>query len=462
MRALFVASLLAASTSLAATQAPSAPATPGAFPYPMVESRLDNGLRLVVIPTESRGMIALYELVGTGSRDEVEAGHSGFAHFFEHMMFRGTKKWPSDARTALLGSLGVDEGGYTTDDFTNYNMQGPKEALPKLIELEGDRFQNLEFSDDDFKTESRAVLGEYNKNYSNPEEKAYEVLSDLAFDKHTYKHTTMGFLADIQKMPEMAQYARGFFKRFYTPDNVILFVVGDVDPAQVQALVKQHFGAWKGKRQKTDVADEAPLSKERRTRVAWDNPTLDRLMVAWRVPSGVREPRAGALSLLLKGYLFSESSPLTKQLVLEEQLSENVSAWYDIHKDAALFPVAARVKEGKAADAVLARVQAALDDLASGKVDEKRFDAVRSNLRYSLLMNLTSSDSIAGTVSYYAGPFVDPHAIDIVLGNVATSTIADLVAFVKQYFGADRRAVVTLQYAPVVKADAKDSKGGAK
>ncbi|HEY1097999.1 MAG TPA: insulinase family protein, partial [Myxococcota bacterium] len=205
---MLVASLLSltfASATPTPTPAPSASASTAAtaslLPWTLHEKRLDNGLRLVVIPTDESGSFAMYEVVGTGSRDEVEAGHSGFAHFFEHMMFRGTRKFPAEARTALLAKLGVDEGGYTTDDFTAYSLQGPSTALGELFALEADRYANLWYSEDDFRTESRAVLGEYNKNFANPDEKAFEALTNLAFDKHTYKHTTMGFLDDIQRMP---------------------------------------------------------------------------------------------------------------------------------------------------------------------------------------------------------------------------------------------------------------------
>lgn len=448
MRAFLFASIFFAAASAQATQVLAHPQPTGGFPYTMVESRLENGLRLVVIPTDARGMFALYAVVGTGSRDEVEPGHSGFAHFFEHIMFKGTKRVPADARVALLASLGVDESGYTTDDFTTYHLQGPSEALARVIELEGDRYQNLDFSEDAFKTESRAVLGEYNKNYSIPERKAFEALSDLAFDTHTYKHTTMGFLADIQRMPQEFSYARQFFKRFYTPDNVLLFVVGDVKAPEVEALVKQHFGGWAGKRVATRVTDEPPLTKERTKTVAWENPTLERLLVGWRVPSSVRNARDGALALLLKSYLFSESSVLTQQVVLDEQLAESISADFDLHRDASLFPVIARVKEGKSADAVLLRVQTALDSLAAGNVDAARFEAVRSNLRYALLMGLTSADSIAGTVAYFAGPSMDPHAIDVLLAASSTISPSDLASFVRQFFGAGQRAVVKLSSQP--------------
>ena len=442
MRALFF--MLLATPALASQVIPGKPSVEKVFPYAYETKTLDNGLRVVVIPTDSPGWFALYELVGVGSRDEIEKGHSGFAHFFEHMMFKGTKRFPAAARTALLSDLGVDESGYTTDDFTVYHLQGPTTALPQVMELEGDRWQNLEYAEADFKTESQAVLGEYNKNFSNPDNKAYERLSDLAYDQHTYEHTTMGFLADIKKMPERFAYSRKFFERFYTPDDVVIVVAGDVRNDAVHALVQQHFGAWKGERAKTDLKDEPPLTKERRAHVDWDNPTLPRLHVAWRAPSLTRDPKGAAVALVLSSYLLSEASPLYRSLVLEERLVEALSSWYEPHKDAPLFPVVARLKEKTDPDVVLARVQAALDEVAAGKIDAARLEAAKSNLRYELLMRLTSADAVAGALVYQMGPTLDPASLDRLYGAVRAATPADLAALAKERFGADRRAVVTL------------------
>ncbi len=447
-----LASLLL-STSLLAAAAPT-------FPYERHALKLDNGLRVVVVPTDKAGFFALYEVVGTGSRDEVEPGHSGFAHFFEHIMFRGTKKVPADARVALLASLGVDESGYTTDDFTGYSLIGPKEGLGKVLELEADRYQNLEYSEDVFKTESRAVLGEYNKNFSNPDQKAYEALADLAFDTHTYKHTTMGFLKDIQRMPQEYKYSREFFRKYYTPDNVLLIVVGDVDVADVHQKVAAAFSGWKGTRQKTSVEDEGPLKAERKKVVPWDNPTEDRLHVGWRVPSSVDDPKDAALGLLLKSYLFSDSSDLTRGLVLEEQLAESLDCWWDPHKDASLFSVAAKVKEGKAADDVLARIQAHLDNIAAGKINDRRLADVKSNLKYSLLMSLTSAENIAGTLAYLSGPALDVGYVDGVYGALAGLGPRELSAWVKARFAKEQRAIIVLHAEPK-KTDAKNAKGGA-
>ncbi len=450
--ALVVAAMTSASPALVTASAlASAPPT---FPYERVEKRLDNGLRVVVVKTNSSGFFALYEVVGTGSRDEVEPGRSGFAHFFEHMMFRGTKAYPADARTALLAKLGVDESGYTTDDFTAYSLQGPKGALGEILALEADRYMNLEYSEDDFKTESRAVLGEYNKNFSNPDEKAYEVLADLAFDVHTYKHTTMGFLKDIQAMPNAFAYSRSFFERFYRPDNVMLIVVGDVDADAIFARANETFSAWTGKRATTAVKAEPPQTAERRRTVAWDNPTQTRVHLGWKVPSSVSaDAKDAALALLLKHYLFSDSSDLVKGLVLGDDstdagaaIAENVACWWDFHKDASLFPVVIRMKDGGDTAKAIDRVQAHLDNVAAGKINARRFADVKSHLKYALLMRLTSADNIAGTLSWLSGPSMDPAFIDTAYAALAELQPQELQAFVRAHFGAQQRSIVELSH----------------
>src|SRR3954468_265275 len=136
----------------------------GTFPYPIQPETLPNGLRVVFVPMDSPGLFAYFTLVRVGSRDEVEPGHTGFAHFFEHMMFRGTKRFPAEAQQQLVQRLGLDSNAFTWDDETVYYYSGPNQALAEVIELEADRFQHLEYDVEAFRTEAKAVLGEYNKN----------------------------------------------------------------------------------------------------------------------------------------------------------------------------------------------------------------------------------------------------------------------------------------------------------
>ena len=199
------------------------------FPFEVHEKKLANGLTVLVIPTDHPDIVALQIPVRVGSRNEVEEGRSGFAHFFEHMMFRGTDRFSADAYNEVLKRAGADSNAYTTNDFTNYHTTFSKADLGTVLELEADRFMHLKYAAPAFETEARAVLGEYNKNFADPINQLIENQRDTAFAKHTYKHTTMGFIRDIERMPQMFDYSRTFFDRFYRPERTTVIVAGDVD-----------------------------------------------------------------------------------------------------------------------------------------------------------------------------------------------------------------------------------------
>src|SRR5258708_5073010 len=153
------------------------------FPFPIRKTVLENGFTVLSVPFDSPGIIAYYTVVRTGSRNEVEKGLSGFAHFFEHMMFRGTDKYPQDKYNNELKALGANSNAFPTDDWTCYHLTVAASALPKVVELEADRFQNLKYDEPDFQKESRAVLGEYNKGASSPLQILYQTLQDKAYTK---------------------------------------------------------------------------------------------------------------------------------------------------------------------------------------------------------------------------------------------------------------------------------------
>src|SRR3954469_16231360 len=140
------------------------------FPFAYTQQDLPNGLRLVTIPTDSPNLVSIYVVVQTGSRNEVEAGKSGFAHLFEHMMFRGTAKYSPEKYNQVLQRAGAASNAFTSDDLTAYYTTFSKEDLPQILAMEADRFQTLKYTPEYFKTETGAVLGEYNKNSSDPEE----------------------------------------------------------------------------------------------------------------------------------------------------------------------------------------------------------------------------------------------------------------------------------------------------
>src|SRR2546426_3916142 len=164
------------------------------FPYPTHLTVLDNGLKVVAVPFDSPGLVAYWTVVRAGSRNEIEPGKSGFAHFFEHMMFRGTETYPRERYNALLKELGADHNAFTTDDYTAYHILAPASGLETIMTLESDRFMHLKYPVEDFKKEAGAVLGGDNKNASHPVPTLSEKVGDAAFAGPTYKHPPIRFL----------------------------------------------------------------------------------------------------------------------------------------------------------------------------------------------------------------------------------------------------------------------------
>src|SRR5688572_32535357 len=138
------------------------------FAYDYSIDDLPNGLRLITVPTDYPNLVALYIVVQTGSRNEVEPGKSGFAHFFEHMMFRGSDNYTADQREAIFKRAGAETNAYTSDDRTVYHATFSKEDLDEIMKMEADRFLRLKYALPEFQTESLAVKGEYDKNSANP------------------------------------------------------------------------------------------------------------------------------------------------------------------------------------------------------------------------------------------------------------------------------------------------------
>jgi zinc protease len=427
------------------------PAASLAFPFPVKEKTLANGLRVYVVAYDSPGLVAYYSIVRTGSRNEVEPGKSGFAHFFEHMMFHGTLKYSLDAYNAALKQMGADSNAFTSDDLTVYHILAGKDALPKVVELESDRFQHLQYAEPDFQKEARAVLGEYNKNASNPIEKMVETLYDHAFTTHTYKHTTMGFLKDIENMPNEMAYSRQFFDRYYRPENVVVLVVGDADPENVFKLVEDAYGAWKAGAPHPQIPAEPPQRKEQRAELSWPGPTLPMLIEGYHTPgfstTNVDLPTLDVLAELL----FAERAPLYKKLVIKEQKVESLSGSNDAHVDPNLFTVFARIKKPADVGYVEKAIHEEMGRVAREGVDDKTLAEVLSHVKYQFAGQLSTADKTAYTASSFLALTGHLESINTYFALYDRVTSADVKRAAAAYFQASNRTVVSLKSAQASK-----------
>ncbi|HEX5657959.1 MAG TPA: pitrilysin family protein [Polyangiales bacterium] len=427
----------------------------GPFSKPLEVSRLDNGLTVISIPWQSPGIVAYYTLVRVGARDEVEPGHTGFAHLFEHMMFRGTERYSESAYEERIQSFGADNNAYTTQDFTLYTVTAPSTALEAVVDLEADRFQHLQYDERAFRTETGAVLGEYNKSASNPSQKMWEALSELAFKRHTYGHTTIGYLADIQSMPDKYEYSRAFFRRFYTPDNATILCAGEVPHAQLLELVKKHYAGWQGKRDQPAIPAEPDPELGARRHIDWDGMSAPQLLLGYRSGAfaGEGDPAMRKARLLdtaalevVHGLLFDRSSPLYQALVVEQQRLLDLQSWEEnFSRDPGLFVVGAELRESASFEDVEREIQLAIDLLARGEVDPARVDAVRSHLRYDLTMAVATADDAADLMGQFIAVSGSPDGLREYLEALASVTKEDVTRVASLYLSEKRRFTITLK-----------------
>jgi zinc protease len=414
------------------------------FPFDYTQEDFSNGLRLITIPTDYPNVVSLYIVVQAGSRNEVEPGKTGFAHLFEHMMFRGTEKFPPARYEEALKRAGAASNAYTSDDITVYHTTFAKEDVEGLLLMEADRFQNLKYTADAFKTETRAVLGEYNKNSANPILKLLETLHGTAFNKHTYRHITMGFLKDIEDMPNQYDYSLKFFDRYYRPEYTTIVVAGDIQPKTVRALVEKYWGAWKRGEYKAMVPSEPPPDAPRTARVDWPASTLPWIAVAYRAPaySDATKDTAALDALAYLG--FSENSDLYQKLLIQEQKVDALRADNEDHVDPYLFTVLARVKNAKDIDYVRDQILATIKTFHDQPVRKERLENVKKHLRYSFSQRLDNSESVAAIVARYVALRRTAETIDKLFAVYAQLTPEDVHNAAAKYLVENSRTIVTL------------------
>jgi zinc protease len=415
------------------------------FPYPYQTHTLPNGLRAIFVPMHGSGLVSYWSVARTGSRDEVEPGRSGYAHFFEHMMFRGTKKYPGPVYDRIINGLGADSNAFTTEDFTAFHITLAKDDLAKVIELEADRFQNLHYELPEFQTEAGAVYGEYRKDQTEPEFMLEEKLRDAAFDRHTYKHTTMGFEADVKNMPQAYEYSRSFFQRFYRPENVVLLIVGDFDSAAALKQIQTQYGPWKPGYKPAEIKPEPAASGERKAEVAYPGQTLPILDLAYRGDAFDTDNRDYVAARLLAELAFGATSDVYKNLVLDQQKAEAIFAAVPMNRDPYLFEVTAVVKQQGDLPAVQKALEETIERFQTKPVDAEQLAKVTRHEKYGFLMRLDSPLHTAEAVAPFISAAGSLDAVDRLFEASEQVTTEDIQRAARKYLVPQRRTVIVLK-----------------
>jgi zinc protease len=310
--------------------------------------------------------------------------------------------------------------------------------------MEADRFQGLKYTEAEFKTETLAVLGEYNKNSSNPFRKLNEALTDTAFDRHTYKHNAMGFLKDIQDMPNQYDYSLKFFDRYYRPEYTTIIIVGDVKPKAAHTLVDKYWGAWKHGNYRPDIPAEPPQEAARNGHVDWPAQTLPLVAVAFKGPAYSDTTKDTAALEVLSTLAFGSNSDLYQKLVIQEQRADALNGSAPTSVDPALFTVTARVKKAADLDYVRDQVLQTIKAFQEKPVDAARLDAARRRLRYEVALAMDNSETIAQILSDYVALRRSPETMNKLFEQYASLTPEDLQQAASRYLVEKSRTIITL------------------
>lgn len=413
------------------------------LPYPIQQKSLDNGLNVVVVEYPSPGLAAFQIVMRVGARDEVEEGKTGFAHFFEHMMFRGTDNYSSDEYSAVLKSIGAAANANTWLDRTVYHMTGNAKMLDKMFEVEADRFMNLNYSVHDFKTEAGAVKGEYTKNNASPYAKLGEKTAEVAFTEHTYGHTTMGYWDDVVDMPNQYEYSLRFFDQFYRPEYATILVVGDVKFDDVYSLAQKYFGMWEEGDFKSDIPVEPEQKETRVAHVEFPGfpPYLE---LNYSSPAFNDSDMDVAALDILSTIIFSERSDLYKKLVIDEQKVRFISGGFFFTRDPYLYSVSTSVVNEEDMQYVKDEIDKALEMVKTQAVDETLLAQTKSRLKYSAAMGMDSPSSIAGSLAFYIWVSGEPESLNNIYRSYDKVSAEDIMEAAKKYFVPSHLTISTI------------------
>jgi zinc protease len=413
------------------------------------EETLPNGLRVIYAPLHQAPVVELQIFYHVGSRDE-RPDRQGFAHMFEHMMFRGSAHVKPQEHMRVLGAVGGMVNAYTSYDQTVYHETLPASALETALYLEADRMASFKVSDDIFATERKVVAEEWRMRYMNqPYGRLFEDFQKAAFTTHSYRWTPIGNMDQLRA--SRVNELQDFFNTYYLPNNAVMIVAGDIDPAAAKQLVHRYF-AWipRGPEVPREIPKEPEQTEPRHIDVAYRAP-LPAIRIGYQIPA-YRSEDHDALGLLgdilgdgrssrLQKLLVSGASPKAVQVLAGEMRLE----------DGGLFMVGAMVMQGKDPAAVEKTLLDAVAEVAAKGVTAEELEKVKTLERVALVRGRETATSISAQLGGEALLTGDPSRVNTELARMEAVTPADIQRVAAKYLQPNRSTTIRVKPDPLGK-----------
>ncbi len=411
-------------------------AVPAVPKIKFTDTRLDNGLRVIISEDHYAPVYAICVSYKVGSKDE-RPGRTGFAHLFEHMMFKGSENVGVGELDFLIYTNGGNSNGTTNTDRTSYYETLPKNQLDLGLYLEADRMRGLVITQEALENQRQAVKEERRLRVDN---QAYgqttEKLEELVYDNFAYHHPVIGSMQDLDAAS--VDDVKQFFKTYYAPNNAVLALVGDLDTKDTLAKVKKYFGNIPHQEppKAVDLA-EAPKNGERRAKVEDPLARLTRVDIAYRIPeAGSADARAlGVAASILGGGGGGfgrggrggglNDSRLYQKLVVEKEVASQVSCSTDRRAGPGMLHISATIRPGKTPEEVEGLISEEIARLLSEPVTDRELGRVRIALRRSAENRITAL-SRAQALADAAAVYNDPDRVNADLAAQLAVTAADI------------------------------------
>ena len=407
---------------------------------PFKETTLKNGLRVITVEDHSAPVIALSVTYNVGSRNE-RKGRTGFAHLFEHMMFKGSENVGSGEHFVLVFNNGGNMNGTTNEDRTNYFEVLPANQLDLALFLEADRMRSLAITKENLDNQINAVQEERRLGVDNqPYGKSSEVQQELLYDNFAYKHTVIGSMEDLSAAT--IEDVSEFFKMYYAPNNAILVLVGDFKTNDALAKIKKSFESLP--RQPTPPAvdmTEPEQTAERRATVDDVLARAPQLDIAFKAVPG-NTPDFYALQVLAAALGSGQSSRLYQRLVKEKELVTSIGTFMSERRGPGALYGFATVKPSSKMEDVEAAVYAEIERIKKEPIADWELQKAKNTTRRNFINGLQSSISRAITIGQYTTYYGDPNLINTRLDKVAAVTKEDVQRVANKYLRDTNRTVV--------------------
>jgi zinc protease len=403
---------------------------------------LPNGLTVILSEDHSTPIVHVQLWYHVGSKNEKQ-GRTGFAHLFEHLMFKGSRNVEPEGHTSLISSVGGQANAYTEDDVTVFWQTVPSQYLPLTLWLEADRMATLRINQETFSNEREVVKEERRMRVDNqPFGRLNEIIYDQAFTTHPYKHPTIGSMRDLEAAT--VDDVRDFYNTYYVPENATLTIVGDFDPAQTKELVNEYLGRVPKAQNPVprDIPKEPPQVKERRVTLEEPWP-LPAVIVAHHITYD-GNPDSYPLHIVGKVLSDGQSSRIYQKLVYEKQLAVAAFGGANLIEDPNLFYAVAIVSPGQKPEDAIDALISELDRLKNEPISDRELQRTKNQFARDYILsretNQQKAQHLAHAVVIHKNIETADGEFDIFQGI----TKQDVQRVARTYFRPENRLVITI------------------